>query len=310
MNIRKNTADADVVATDGTASHSLRELGDAGVVSRRGVLWRAGLATAGGVAALTVLDAQRADAATGGNFILGNANNAGATTTLTPTTATNSNPLLQINGAALSATSTTMIVNGPAGGAALAVTGASTSTTIGLAIVGTGTGTALGIVGSSGSNSGVTGDSTSGTGVVGNSTSGTGVVGTSGTGDGVHGNSSAHGRLGVIGTDSSLTGGFGVRGASTKGIGVHAVSTSGTALYVNGKVHFSRSGSGTIATGHSSLAVSVPGLTSSSLVIVTLQKVVSGVYVLGVSPTTGHFTVNINKNAPTSMKFAWFVLSG
>jgi len=312
MSIRKSAADsqgAEVSGTDGTASLKLREVGDAGVVSRRGVLWRAGLATAGGVAALSILDEQSAGAATGGNFILGVSNNAGATTVLSPTSATNSNPLMQVNGAALSATSTTMVVNGPSGGAGLAVTGASTSTTTGVAFVSTGSGTATGIVGSSGSGIGVLGSS-GGIAVKGSSGAGPAVVGIASAGDGVQGLTTGNGKHGVVGSDTSVGGGVGVTGASTKGTGIHAISSLGTALSVDGKTHFSRAGAGTIATGHSTLTVNVSGLTTSSIVLVTLQKAETGVYVLGVNISTGHFTVHLNKNATSSLRVGWFVVAG
>jgi hypothetical protein len=313
----KNSDDSVEASGDGTASLQLRDVENAGVVSRRGVLWRAGLATAAGVGVLSVLDEQRAEANTGGNFILGQGNVANATTSLAPNGQTT--PLMQVNGASLSATSTTMVVNGPNGGAALGVTGGSTATTVGLAINGTGSGTATGVYGASGSGTGLRGVSSTGAGVYGSSSSNagvqgvssssTGVVGSSGTADGVHGTTATAGKYGVVGTSTSPTGGTGVYGTSPHGVGIRASSSSGTALYVSGKTHFSRSGSGTVATGNTSVIVNVSGLTSSNLVLATLQKKVSGVYLLAAVATTGHFTVYLNKSAPANIKFAWFVLN-
>jgi hypothetical protein len=272
---KKSEDSVELVASgDGTASLQLREVENEGVVSRRGVMWRAGLATAAGVGVLSVLDQQRAEAATGGNFILGNANNANSTTELHPTAASNSSPLFQVNGSALSGTSTTMFVNGPGGGAGLGVSGASTATTVGLAINGTGSGSA--------------------TGVFGGSSSGTGIQGSSGSG------------VGVRGSSSSSTG---VYGTSSSGIGVRAVSTTGAALHVTGRAHFSRSGAASVGQGHKTRVVNVAGVTASSLVLVTMQTTATGVFLAGAVPGSGKFTVKLNKNAPTNMKFSWFVLN-
>jgi hypothetical protein len=85
---------------------------------------------------------------------------------------------------------------------------------------------------------------------------------------------------------------------------------SGTALNVNGKVHFSRSGAASVAQGDKTKTVNVAGMKATSLVLVTLQVSVSGLYVAAAVPALGKFTVHLNKAAPTSMRFAWFALSG
>lgn len=277
-------------AGDGTASVRLRDMEGATVTSRRGVLWKTGLATVAGAAALTALDERRADAASGGNFILGNANSATSTTELSA----NASPVMQLDGGGLGATGTTLIVNGPTGGAGLYVSGASTTSTTGLAINGSGAGSATGVYGSSGSGTAVVGNSTSGTGVRGASVSGTGVDAASTSG------------AGITGTSSS---GTGVAGTSTSGTGVSARSTTGTALSVSGKVHFSRSGSSSVSTGVASKTVSVPGMTSSSLVLVTLQSAYSGVYVQSAVPASGKFTLHLSKKATHTTHFAWFVIN-
>jgi hypothetical protein len=270
-NRHEDSAEAGPRPGDGTASERLREVEAATVVSRRGVLWRTGLATVAGAAALTALDERRADAATGGNFILGNNNTAASTTELSGT----ASPVMQLDGGTLNATGTTLVVNGPHGGAGLFASGTSTTSTTGLAINGTGTGTANGIFGAS---------SDSGIGVQGSSVSGTGVAGTS-------------------------TSGAGVRGTSDSGNGVLASSSTGHALSVHGRTYFSLSGSGSVSAGHSVESVSVSGLTSSSLVLVTLQSAFSDVYVQSAVPASGHFTVHLSKKAPHATKFAWFVLN-
>jgi len=234
---------------------------------------RAGSAPPARVGARTALDQPRAEAATGGNFILGNANNAANTTSLKPTASTFPNPLMQIDGTGLSSTATTLVATGPAGGAAFKAEGFTFNNTlsttsgpiVGLAINGSGSGSANGIFGSSGS----------GTGVAGSSSSGTGVSGASGT-----------------------------------GTGVNASSTSGLALNVQGKVQFSRSGSSNVASGNNSRVVIVPNMTPSSLVLVTLQKFVAGVYIVAAQPQNGKFTVHLNTNAPSNMRVAWMVIAG
>jgi hypothetical protein len=64
-----------------------------------------------------------------------------------------------------------------------------------------------------------------------------------------------------------------------------------------------------VAAAHSALNVDVSGITSSSLVLATLQKTASGVYVAGAVPTTGHFTLYLNRTVPVNMKFAWFIIN-
>jgi hypothetical protein len=270
------------------------------VVSRRGVLWRTGIATVAGAAALTALDERRADAATGGNFILGNNNSASSTTELSGT----ASPIMELDGGGLNATGTTLLVNGPTGGAGLFVAGSSTNSTTGLAINGSGTGSATGVFGGSGSGTGISGSSTSGTGVSGTSGTGVGMRGTSPSSTGVAGTSTSG--AGVSGTSTS---GSGVAGQSHSGTGVHASSTTGNALSVIGKAHFSRSGSSSVSAHQTTKTVTVSGISPASLVLVTLQSAISGVYVQSAVPASGHFTVHLSKTASQATKFAWFVLN-
>lgn len=148
--------------------------------SRRRMIARAGGVAAATVAGLTLLDTRRAEAATGGNFILGQSNNANNPTVLTPTTSgVTLNPLFWVNGSNLSSTSTTVEIDASQGATGLVVTASNLGhTRTGLAIAASASGNAVGIFGNSGSNTGVAGKSTSGTGVAGQSTSGAGVRGT------------------------------------------------------------------------------------------------------------------------------------
>jgi hypothetical protein len=251
---RKDSSDNDGATQpgDGASTQRLRAAENVQAVSRRGVLWRAGLATAGGIGALSLLDAQSADAVAH-NFVLESANTAAATTTLTA--AADVQQFLVIDGSPMGTTDTTMIVKGANGNTALSVhTGAGPSGTVGLAL-------------------GVSAD----------------------------GGSSA-----ISASSGSATA---LSASSTSGTAVKASSTSGTALSVLGRAHFSRSGSASVSQGSKTKTVTVSGMKSTSLVLVTLQSSITGVYVAAAVPATGKFTVHLNKSTPAAAKFAWFVLN-
>lgn len=93
-------------------------------------------------------------------------------------------------------------------------------------------------------------------------------------------------------------------------VGVWAgADSTGYALQVSGRAKFSRSGRTSIASGKSSKVVLIPGLTSANLVIATLQTHRTGVYVAAAVPTTGKFTLYLNKTVTATTYFAWFVLN-
>jgi hypothetical protein len=137
------------------------------------------------------------------------------------------------------------------------------------------------------------------------STSGTGVFGHSTTGDGVQGTT------GFPGTSGSV--GFGVHGEALNdnGVGVRADGPR-TGLEVNGAAVFSRSGTVTFPTGHSEARVKPLRLTSTSIVLATIQGNVVGMDVRGVTIVTGNkgsFTIHLNKNAPSALVVGWFVVN-
>src|SRR5271165_4398104 len=180
---------------DGRTSTLARQAAEARA-SRRHMLQRAGVVAAATVGGLTLLDQRRAEAATGGNFVLGQSNNANATTELATTTnGATLVPLFRVNGTGLSGTSTSMIVDGPgslagiglrvngnSGGTGIVTTAANgASGTVGLALAAGGSNGADAIHAGSDKGTGVVASSTSGKGVTGSSKSGTGVAGTSGT---------------------------------------------------------------------------------------------------------------------------------
>jgi hypothetical protein len=221
-----NPIEQDPVAANGGTSGALRQTAQH-QTARRNLLRRGGVVAAATVAGLTVLEARRAEAATGGNFVLGQTNDAGATTELHSTTnGATLVPLFRVNGASLSGTSTTMIVDGPgsvagiamrvngnSGGTGIITTAATgASGTVGLALSASGSNGANAIDASSDKGTAVAAASTSGKGITGNSTSNTGVAGTSVAGAGVNGHSSSN--FGVLGTSVKNAG---MRGAGTRG---------------------------------------------------------------------------------------------
>jgi hypothetical protein len=163
-----------------------------------------------------------------------------------------------------------------------------------------------------GGGKGVFGFSGTGNGVEGGSNSANGVQGETGsnTASGVYGQNSGTG-YGVAGRAAS---GIGTLGDSANGIGVWANSQNAVALKVSGKAQFSRSGVATVAGTSSapqrSVRVSLP-ITAKSMMTATLQKFVSGVYVVAAVPDVvdGYFTIYLNKAVTTSVgPIAWMVL--
>jgi hypothetical protein len=141
-----------------------------------------------------------------------------------------------------------------------------------------------------------------GTGLDPNQALATGLWGDSITGDGVLGT----GATGVAGV-----GGWGVYGYSgvADGVGLYADSQSpAKALVVNGKAHFSRSGKALVGKTKTSVSVSMPGVTSASMIIATIQASKPGLYVRGAVATTGKFTIYLSKAPGATIKVAYLVL--
>lgn len=130
----------------------------------------------------------------------------------------------------------------------------------------------------------------------------------------------ANGTTGVVGIGDGLgppgqfgTGVYGYAGgvppAPPTNVGVYARGDgSTTALRVQGKAAFSRSGRAAVGAGQSSKVVTMAGVTSASLVLVTLRTRRSGVYVAAAVPATGKFTVYLNKAVTAATYFAYLVL--
>ncbi|MDP9331244.1 MAG: hypothetical protein M3P11_11475 [Actinomycetota bacterium] len=154
-----------------------------------------------------------------------------------------------------------------------------------------------------------------GTGVRGSGASyglyGTGLYGAVGVGTayGFYGSTSSTGGSGVYGLNSGTSGtAYGVRGSAPTGTGVLADSSSGTALRVSGKAIFSRSGIVSVPAGAKSVQVTMSGVTTTSMILATVQQ--SGAfYVKSAVPTSGSFTININKAPSSPVAVAYFVLN-
>jgi hypothetical protein len=115
--------------------------------------------------------------------------------------------------------------------------------------------------------------------------------------------------VGTLGVSAS---GTGVRGLSTSGTGVEAlaVNPSATGLKVIGKAVFSRSGKATVLAGQSQVIVNNIPLTSSSLVLATIQGAsAAGVYVrnVSVSVSNSRFTIRVSKTVAANTVVGWFI---
>jgi len=196
------------------------------------------------------------------------------------------------------------------------------------------------------SGAGVVGDSSGAVGVFGRSGDPNGYPGIAGNSAGVIGYSGVAGQSGVVGIgdvgveSSGFIGTFAVGAPAIVGLGdgLGPPGSFGTGVYgyagslnppeppnnigvyargdgvalalkVQGKTQFSRSGRSYVSSGQRSRSISIAGLTGYNLVIVTLQTYRSGVYVAAAVPTTGKFTVYLNKAVTGTTYFAWFIIN-
>jgi hypothetical protein len=267
--------------------------------SRRAVLG----AALGGVGALAVHSLAKpgsASAASGDTLILGQANDAEAdSTSLTSS----------VDGVALDISTTT------SGG-----TGARAFTGDGTDLAGDTTFTGLYGFAEDADNftaAGVWGDTATGTGVVGSGFTGvygTGVFGTMGDVDGA-----SIGVYGFAGDETAPDPGLGAnvgvamvgRAGTSATYGVVGVGPGTTqwAVYVAGRLRLSSRSGGVKSIGASatSLKVTLAGVTSSTLVVATLQTSVSGCYVRAVVPTTGSFTIYLSKAPGKTVKVGYII---
>lgn len=164
-----------------------------------------------------------------------------------------------------------------------------------------------------------TSTATGGHGLYGHSIHGAGVLGISQHGTGITGLGSTVGQSGVAGIDQTAAGGaHGVFGQSQHGDGVFATSPHGAALrgqsahglalHVEGKAKFSQSGVATVAGGHTSVTVSVPGIAASDIVLATIQQPQPGLAVAGAHASSGSLTITLTGAAASSLRIGWLVL--
>ena len=170
------------------------------------------------------------------------------------------------------------------------------------------------------------GNSTNGIGVYG-TTSGNapqaGVYGDDGSPDGAYGVYGfshvgvavyGEGTSGAYGVYGNSTISIGVLGNSESGTGVSATSSEGYALQVSGTaqfkgtVQFSSSGVATVAGGDKTVTVTLAGITTSSIVLATIQKPQAGTAIEAAKPTTGSFTITLTKTAIADIPVGWFVI--
>jgi hypothetical protein len=252
-------------------------------IGRRSLMLGAATAAAGAGAAVGMLGtAQPAEAVSGGNFILGEANTASSPTSLVSSEG------------GLSVTTSSVAEAPPLTGA---VSGNDETGPGSYGVVGV-TQDGLGVYGVQNKVSGLLGSDKAG--VVGDSASTFGVLGLSSGDDGVHAETSHEGSSGVAGIDTS-TGG---------GVGVLASSSAGSALSVDGVATFSRSGSAKVAMGKDSVTVTGITLKDTSLVLATLQSYTKGVAVAAAVTDVGarSFTVYLTETVKTTTRVAWFVI--
>ncbi len=223
--------------------------------------------------------------------------------------ADNGDPL--IAGQLTFSTSVTALYDETSGGQAVELTAVGDNSN---AIVGWGGldgGNGVGVFGLSGYGGVFDYQSWLGSGVVGKgSVNGVSGETSNGTGSGAFGQNDATG-YGVTGRALGTTGGTGVYGDapnSAQGVGVEADSATGIGLQVKGKAVFSRSGIAVVASGQTSVTVTMSGVTTSSMILATVQQS-GGFYVKYAVPASGSFKIVISKAPTSTLKVAFFVLN-
>jgi hypothetical protein len=129
---------------------------------------------------------------------------------------------------------------------------------------------------------------------------------TDGTGSGVYGETTNAAGRGTTGQGTN--GATGVYGLSDTGTGIYAESTSGDALQVVGKVAFSTSGLATVAANEQNADVTLASVTTSSMILATLQDDVGAIAVANAVAHSGSFRINLSAAPTSAVKVAWFVI--
>lgn len=264
--------------------------------SRRHILGAAAAAATAAIAA-RIAGPTPTLAATGDNLVLGNPNEATAATTLV---VTGGDAALSI---AANSTANAVAFNNNAPGDTLVV-----QATAGVGVQSL---TYAGPIGLAAGNGGtvaalkpdyVTETGILGVGTVTDTSNSTGVWGEGDTGVYGYGGSGVWGEgfYGVRGLALGATGSIGVKADAT--------TTAQYALVATGKVKLSRSGRTYVSASASSRKVTLSGVTSSTHVLAQIATNRAGYYVQSVVPTTGSFTIYLNKAVPGTTYVHWVVL--
>jgi hypothetical protein len=154
------------------------------------------------------------------------------------------------------------------------------------------------------------------------STTGVGIYASS---DSLPGDTAFRGKIGVraqafhddvtsIAVLAETVNGQAVRGEASSGTGGYFTSATGTALQVAGKAKFSRSGRVNVPVGKAYVDITVAGgLSTSAIVLATLQAYRAGVYVAGVRrnyPSAGKARIYLSKvaSSTTAIPVGWIVI--
>jgi hypothetical protein len=138
-----------------------------------------------------------------------------------------------------------------------------------------------------------------------------------GTNNGVTGTSHSSLASGVYGENNAFSGGYGAAGRASHPGGVAVLADqpdpSGVALRTTGRLEFqNRSGTATVAVGQANTVVNIAGVTSSSMVLATIQQNKSGYWIRAAVPGSGKITIHLNKattETSGSVKIAYLVMN-
>jgi hypothetical protein len=163
------------------------------------------------------------------------------------------------------------------------------------------------------SDAGIWGDTIQGVGVVGTGDwglTGVGFVGGVGLapepGTGLHGFSGSN----SLNVPAAGAGVHGHAGAGARyGVYASAATSAQSALYVNGSFRTSRSARRAVSASWRAIKVSVPGASTSSWAVATLQTSVSGCYVRAAVPSTNALTIYLSK-APGKTVYVGYLVMG
>ena len=92
------------------------------------------------------------------------------------------------------------------------------------------------------------------------------------------------------------------------GVSAEAAEIDQYALRAQGRVRLSRSGRLLLTSGKSSVKVNLAGVTTATHAFAQIGSLRAGYHISSVVPTTGSFTIYLNKALTSSAYVHWFVL--